>query len=92
MLPKVLLFFVFAIDFFLFIESQGAWAINIIYLPQARLYSSHPETVAHSPLECLKRGKHPGGIVTLDHLLGEFFLKSHLTSFSCDLVQKNKRS
>lgn len=91
MLPKVPLFFVFAIDFFLFIESQGPWAINIIYLPQARLCSSHPETVAHSPLECLKRW-HPGGIVTLDHLLGEFFLKSHLTSFSCDLAQKNKRS
>jgi len=92
MLPKVLLFFVFTIDFFLFIESQGPWEINIRYLPQARLYSSHPQMVAHSLLECLKRRKHLWGVVTMDHLLGKFFLISHLTSFSCGLVQKNKRS
>lgn len=37
MLPKVLLSFVYAVDFYLFIE-LGPWEINIIYLPEARLY------------------------------------------------------
>lgn len=92
MLPKVLLFFVFAIDFYLFLESPGPWEINIIYLPQARLYSSHPQMIAHSLLECLQRWKHLWLIVTMDHLLGKFFLMSNLTSFCCGLVQKNRRS
>lgn len=92
MLPKVLLFFVFAIDFFLFIESQGPWEISITYLPQTRLRSSHPQTVTHSLLECLRTRKPLWGLVTMDPLLGKFSLISHLTSFSCGLVQKNKRS
>lgn len=73
-------------------ESQGPWEINIIYLPQARLYSSHPQMIAHPLLECLQGWKHLWGIVTMDHLLGKFFLMSNLTSFCCGLVQKNKRS